>query len=379
MTDSTTQFLTYLREIGHDIDTGLTQTVLQNIVELLMDIEVSRMIDASHYERNESRVAYRNGYRQRNLKTPLGKLRLNIPKLRKGTYSPEFITDEMIKFLVQFIRQVYVYGVSSRTLSMWDEVEFVQSYITQSELARLHETVDDLISSHKDSAITQEFPYLWLDTFDLHTSHHNRDSIQTAVVAVGFTADGTYELLGFEVASSPHDLFFWRLFLSNLVKRGLTDVQLVVSDAFKGVKMAVADLLDTDWYYSRAHALRRVLDDVPDVEQQAVTDAIAKVFVQPDYRLAKAQMTQTINTFHSYYPSAMMTLGALSGDLLTQNQQIPMFVLALSESLLRIKQAIANHVDAIATSPIDVPMMQDTLAQGMGVNIRYENHFTVYG
>lgn len=62
----------------------MTEAVLQ----ALMEHDVNGIIDAGRYEREEGRQTYRNGYRDRELKTRMGALNLQVPKLRTGSYFP---------------------------------------------------------------------------------------------------------------------------------------------------------------------------------------------------------------------------------------------------------------------------------------------------
>jgi len=89
-------FETSLPDLLHKLNLQPSAQYLKNgmhvLVQLLMDLDVSTTIDAEHYERSSQRVAYRNGYRRRRLKTTLGTVDLRIPKLRKGSYYPKFLT-----------------------------------------------------------------------------------------------------------------------------------------------------------------------------------------------------------------------------------------------------------------------------------------------
>lgn len=63
--------------------------VLGSVMNALMDSEAQQMCGASRNERSDGRENSRNGYRPRSLKTAVGDVELEIPKLRHGTYYPE--------------------------------------------------------------------------------------------------------------------------------------------------------------------------------------------------------------------------------------------------------------------------------------------------
>ena len=55
-----------------------------------MEHDVEGLVGAGRYERGDGRLTWRNGYRDRELKTRLGVLNLRVPKLRQGSYFPGF-------------------------------------------------------------------------------------------------------------------------------------------------------------------------------------------------------------------------------------------------------------------------------------------------
>ena len=86
--------------------------------------------------------------------------------------------------------------------------------------------------------------------------HQNGRVVSVAAIfAIGANADGRREVLGLEVGSSEAATF-WTDFLRGLVRRGLSGVELVISDAHEGIKAAVSRVLSTSWQHCRVHFLR---------------------------------------------------------------------------------------------------------------------------
>ena len=100
-----------LREGNPDFLRG----AIENLYHVLMELEVEEQINASRYERTKNRITSRNGSRKRALETTVGKIELNIPKLRKGSYMPSFIEPRRMtdKALVEIIQDAYINGVST--------------------------------------------------------------------------------------------------------------------------------------------------------------------------------------------------------------------------------------------------------------------------
>jgi hypothetical protein len=105
--------LAILKHHGFTFNSMLVKDCLQALTQTLMDIEVSQMLDASRYERNTTRRAYRNGYRSTVWNTSIGNIDLRIPKLRRGTYYPDRLLNDsyVSKMLIHLIRMCILQGI----------------------------------------------------------------------------------------------------------------------------------------------------------------------------------------------------------------------------------------------------------------------------
>ena len=105
------------------------------------------------------------------------------------------------------------------------------------------------------------------------------------IVAVAVDADGRREIVGLHVGPSEAETF-WSTFLKRLVKRGLTGVKLVVSDAHEGLKHAIGRVLGSTWQRCRVHWMRNALAHVPKGQHTVVAAALRQAFLQPDAEAA---------------------------------------------------------------------------------------------
>lgn len=102
---------------------GYENAAVQRVMQWLLELDVNSRIGADRYERKGERQTYRNGYRTRRWRTKSGEIKLFIPKLRKGTYTPDFINDETADKLREFVADAYVDGVEVKQLR--DTVESI--------------------------------------------------------------------------------------------------------------------------------------------------------------------------------------------------------------------------------------------------------------
>jgi len=253
--------------------------------QALIDAEASAVIGAQRWERSQERTAVRNGSRARVLSTTAGDLELRIPKLRSGSFFPSLLERRrrIDQALFAVIMEAYLHGVSTRKVDDLVKALGADSGISKSEVSRICADLDEEVASFRDRSLTDTaYPYVFLDATYCKARVNHRVVSQAVVVAIGVSADGRREVLGFDVGDSE-DGAFWTAFLRALKARGLGGVQLVVSDAHTGLKQAIdAVLIASAWQRCRVHFMRNVLAVVPKGNAEMVAAAIRTIFAQPD-------------------------------------------------------------------------------------------------
>ena len=83
--------LDLLSKAEQGADAEFLRDGLKLLAQELMDAEVTQLVGAGLHERAETRLTYRNGYRERDWETRVGTIELEIPKLRAGSYFPSLL------------------------------------------------------------------------------------------------------------------------------------------------------------------------------------------------------------------------------------------------------------------------------------------------
>jgi transposase-like protein len=257
----------------------------ETVYQALIDAEATAVIGAGPWERSDARTAQRNGSRPRVLSTTAGDLELRIPKLRAGSFFPSLLERRrrVDQALFAVVMEAYLHGVSTRKVDDLVKALGADTGISKSEVSRICADLDEEVAAFRDRPLGEvEFRYVFLDATYCKARVNRRVVSQAVVVATGVSADGRREVLGFDVGDSE-DGAFWTAFLRSLKARGLTGVQLVVSDAHEGLKTAIgAVLLGASWQRCKVHFLRNVLAAVPKGSAEMVLAAIRTIFAQPD-------------------------------------------------------------------------------------------------
>ena len=269
-------------------DTDVTDRIrvaTEHLYQELIDAEVTAVIGAGPWQRTTERTTQRNGSRDRVLTTTAGDLELRIPKLRTGSFFPSLLERRrrVDQALFAVVMEAYLHGVSTRKVDDLVKALGADTGISKSEVSRICAGLDEEVSAFRDRSLDQTaFPYVYLDATYCKARVGRRVVSQAVVIATGVRADGHREVLGFDVGDSENGAF-WTAFLRSLKARGLTGVQLVISDAHEGLKTAISSvLLGSSWQRCRVHNTGNVLDAVSKTNAEMVAAAIRTIFAQPD-------------------------------------------------------------------------------------------------
>ncbi|MCS5693974.1 IS256 family transposase [Cyanobium sp. FGCU-6] len=288
----------------------------------LLEAEVSAAIGAQRHERcPEERATHRNGYRQRVLTTQVGDLTLAIPKLRQGSFFPNWLEPRrrVDKALYAVVMEAYTGGISTRKVDALVEALGGTSGISKSEVSRICQGLDEKVKAFLGRPLDHaRFPYVYLDATYLHGRLGRTMQVcsRAVVVAIGINALGYREVLGIAVGDSEAE-GFWRQFLSSLKERGLDGTRLVISDAHLGLTAAIRRMFQgCSWQRCRVHFLRNLLSHVHKAGQDMVAAAMKAVFVIQAPDQVRAHWQRVTVMLRKQFPSAVPIMETARDDVL---------------------------------------------------------------
>lgn len=286
------------------------------IADFVMEAEVTAKLGAEPYERTEQRTGHRNGHRDRRWDTRLGTLHLSVPKLREGGYVPSFIEHRKRseQALISVIQEAVVQGVSTRKIEAVLE-QFGIAGVSAGQVSQLCASLDEKVRQFRERPLG-ESRYVWVDAMYEKVREDERVESMAVVIATGVNTQGRREILGVDLIPTETEEG-WAQFFKGLKERGLTGVQLVISDAHGGLRNASRKVLKAEWQRCKVHFYRNVLVHVSKRSQAEVSEAMKAVFVQRDEKSAKLKAADLIKQFQNRFGKAMEIFEAGIEDVLS--------------------------------------------------------------
>jgi len=283
---------------GDDVDQDLPRVMLAAFAEALMSAQASMQCGAGYNERTDERENSRNGYRMRPWDTRVGTINLAVPKLRQGVYSPEFLLQPRRRgeqALMAVVCQAYVEGVSTRRVDDLVKAMGIEG-ISKSEVSRMAAELDQKVAEFRQRPLDQgPYRYLWIDALTQRVREGGRVVNVSAVIATATNAEGRREIVGFDIVTTE-DTEAWTGFLRSLVARGLTGVELVISDAHGGIKAAIGAVFSgASWQRCRTHFMANLASRLPKASWPMVATLVRSIFEQPDRDATWSQLGQVVD------------------------------------------------------------------------------------
>jgi transposase-like protein len=286
--------------------------LVENIVNQILDAQATEQLRAKPYERTEERQGYRNGYRDKLLKSRVGELTLMVPRLRSGHFATELFElyqrreQELLLAMVVMV----VNGVSTRKVRAV-VVELCGTEFSKSTVSSLCKRLDDIVKEWNERDLSsQEYPFLLVDAIVIRVRKGGRVRLSSVLLATGINREGYREILGLMLGDSESEAA-WSEFFGRLKERGLKGVDLVVSDDHKGLINAIeTHFQGATWQRCQTHFIRNILDACPKSLQGDLHGRLRLIFDAPDMETARRLLNETIEAFVARAPKAVERLEA---------------------------------------------------------------------
>jgi putative transposase len=297
----------------------LLRAMVSAFAEAMMSAEADAVCGAGYGVRSDERTNTRNGYRRRDWDTRAGSIELAIPKLRSGSYFPDWLLERRRRAeaaLVSVVATSYLLGVSTRRMEKLVETLGI-TRLSRSQVSAMAKDLDAQVEAFRTRPLDAgPYTFLAADALVLKVRESGRTVNVHALLAVGVNTEGYREILGLHVTSAE-DGAGWLAFFRDLVARGLTGVGLVTSDAHRGLIEAIgATLPGASWQRCRTHYAANLMSVTPKSAWGWVKALLHSVYDQPDAESVQAQFDRVLDALGEKLPAVAEHLDTARGEIL---------------------------------------------------------------
>ena len=297
----------------------LLREMLTTFINALLSADADAVCGASYRTVAEGRVNRRNGYRHRDFDTRAGTIDVAIPKLRAGSYFPDWLLERRRRAeaaLTTVVATCYLLGVSTRRMNTLVQTLGITG-LSKSQVSQMATDLDEQVAQFRTRPLDAgPYTFLAADALTMRVREGGRVVKVACLVATGVNVEGYREILGLQVTSTE-DGAGWLSFFRDLVARGLTGVKLVTSDAHQGLVAAAGSTLPgAAWQRCRTHYAANLMTVTPKSSWPWVKTLLHTVYDQPDTASVHAQFDRVLQALEYKLPAVFEHLEGAREEIL---------------------------------------------------------------
>ena len=309
----------FLEEHLAQASPDLLREMLTTFINALLSADADAVCGASYRTVAEGRVNRRNGYRHRDFDTRAGTIDVAIPKLRAGSYFPDWLLERRRRAeaaLTTVVATCYLLGVSTRRMNTLVQTLGITG-LSKSQVSQMATELDEQVTQFRTRPLDAgPYTFLAADALTMRVREGGRVVKVACLVATGVNVEGYREILGLQVTSTE-DGAGWLSFFRDLVARGLTGVKLVTSDAHQGLVAAAGSTLPgAAWQRCRTHYAANLMTVTPKSSWPWVKTLLHTVYDQPDTASVHAQFDRVLQALEYKLPAVFEHLEGAREEIL---------------------------------------------------------------
>lgn len=292
--------------------------IVQKILDQIMLAESNEILKAEPYQRTSFRTDFRNGFRDRELVTRIGKITLHVPRHRNVPFKT-MIFDNYTRSegaLISTMMEMVIQGVSTRKISEVTKILCGQEF-SKSTVSQICKALDEIVCGFRDRPIEKYYPFLITDATYFKVRSQHRVTSKAFMIAIGITEEGIKEVVGFGVYDNEsHNT--WSSFYESLKKRGMLSPKMIVSDAHKGEKTAIGKVYpDSPWQRCQVHLRKNITEHIQKKYVAGIGSELTEMFNAKTLEEARKIRDQIICDYEDVAPEAMEILDEGFDDAMT--------------------------------------------------------------
>ncbi|WP_139217179.1 IS256 family transposase [Collimonas sp. OK607] len=216
-------------------ESGLAGQLKKQLAERMLAAELDHHLGTE----TETSGNHRNGSSSKNVITPSGKLQLDIPRDRLGTFEPQLVAKHQRRLpgFDDHVISMYARGMSVREIQA-HLLELYGLQVSPDLISTITDEVLDEVAQWQQRPLETMYPIVYFDALRLKIRDEGTVKNKAVYLALGIRADGKKEVLGLWIEQTEGAKFWLKVF-NELKNRGLNDILIAVVDGLRGFPEAI--------------------------------------------------------------------------------------------------------------------------------------------
>ena len=291
-------------QTAEDIQDAL-KDLLGGTIKEMMEAEMDNHLGYEKSQRSDS-DDYRNGYKEKQVNSSYGSMKIEVPQDRKSTFEPQIVKKRQkdISDIDKKIISMYAKGMTTRQIS--DTIEDIYGFETsEGFISDVTDKILPQIEDWQNRPLDDVYPIIYIDA--IHYSVRDNGIIRklAAYVILGINKDGIKEVLSITVGENESSKY-WLSVLNELKNRGVKDILIICADGLAGIKEAItAAFPKTEYQRCIVHQVRNTLKYVPDKDRKAFAADLKTIYHASDEEKARQALDRVCAKWTEKYPNSM--------------------------------------------------------------------------
>lgn len=307
-------FLTDLKESFWGDLRGQARQTLKTLLDVDAEQQMEEYLGLRWYQRppeGEVRADSRNGFYERDYVTPLGIIRLRVPRTRRRSFLPRWLPrlERRSPEVAELIRQAFLRGVSTRAVGRVVAL-LTDEPVSAQTVCKLTRVLDAQVRTFQEAELGDDWAYLFLDGVWIKVRRSFGPQRVLLLVAYGIRSNGQRQLLGF-VRARGESQAAWEGALQSLYRRGLLGrhLQLIITDGCAGLAAALETVYPgVPHQRCWVHKMRNITDAVRRHDHDRVKQDAQKIYLATNLSEARQAFRNFQRNWQSVYPQVVKSL-----------------------------------------------------------------------
>jgi transposase-like protein len=282
----------YKEMIGHFLEKGL-------------EAELEEELGYSKYDyRNKETDNSRNGYSQKTMKSSYGDITVDVPRDRKGEFTPQLIKKNQTTLtgdIEEKIISMYAKGMTTSDIeSHIRDIYGIE--VSDSSISRITDKILPIVKEWQQRPLESIYAVVFMDAINYHVRSEGQIVKKAVYIAIGIKMDGVRDVLGMWVGENE-SAKFWTGVLNGLRNRGVEDILIACVDGLTGFPAAIEAVYPrTEIQQCIIHQLRNSTKYVSYKDIKALMADLKAVYAAVDEQTALYQLDVFAEKWDKKYP-----------------------------------------------------------------------------